>query len=81
MIALFAAAVVAVAAPSAADQRMAELQHIYSQSCEVRAYATFDDLCDRLKQQMRQAQRDQKAAARVRPAPAKQALADSPAKD
>lgn len=84
MIALFAAAAAAIAAPSDATGRLADLQHLYSQSCEVRAYATFDDLCDQLKRQMREAQRAERDAARARAATPKQgtqALVETPAKD
>ena len=51
-----------------ADKRLADLQLIYSQSCEVRAYATFDRMCDDLKRQVREAQKAHRKAARTRPA-------------
>jgi hypothetical protein len=64
-VSLLAAAAVAVADDS--GQRLADLQLIYSQSCESRAYGSFDDLCDRLKRQMRTAERAQRDATRQRP--------------
>jgi len=63
MIALLAAA--AIAAPQDAGSRLAELQHMYAQSCGVRAYASFDDLCGLLKKQMREAERAYRKAARA----------------
>lgn len=66
MIAALAAAVLATAGDTGAE-RVAELRHMYQQSCEVRAYGSFDDLCDQLKRQMREAEKAQRAAARKRP--------------
>lgn len=68
IIAAFAAALAAAASPTDAEKQLAELQHIYAQSCDVRAYAAFDDLCDKLKKQMRDAQRAHRAALRAKPA-------------
>lgn len=70
IIAAFAAALAAATTPPDAERQLAELQHIYAQSCEVRAYAAFDDLCDKIKKQMRDAERAHRAALRAKPAAA-----------
>jgi hypothetical protein len=67
MIVSLIAAAAALSAPTDADKRLAELQHIYSQSCEVRAYATFDRMCGELKKQIRQAEKAHRQAARAKP--------------
>ena len=58
--------------PDAAD--LAGVQALYDQSCQERAYGSYDDLCNALKQQLRQAQqaerKAQRAAARPPPRPA-----------
>ena len=64
MIALLAAAAAALAAPTDADRRMEELRLIYAQSCEVRAYATYDRLCEGVKKQMRDAEKAHRRARR-----------------
>ena len=63
MIALLAAAVVAASPDSGAQ--LADLHRMYAQSCEVRAYASFDDLCNILKKQMREAERAHRRSARA----------------
>lgn len=70
--ALIAAAALAAqtGAGAEADRRFADLQLIYSQSCEVRAYATFDRMCSDLKRQIRAAEKAHRKAARTRPAAA-----------
>lgn len=80
MIAALAAAALAAAAPSDVGpsdtaKRLVDLQHIYAQSCGVRAYATYDDLCDKLKKQMRDAERSHRTAQRA------QARNATPARD
>jgi hypothetical protein len=92
MLALFAAAAVA-AAPAPIDQ-MADLERMYQQSCSVKAYGSYDDLCSGLRKQMKEAQKRQKKvqaqqarlAARAEPAPSAPtspppALGFSPTKD
>ena len=64
MIAMLAAAAVALSAPTDADKRLEELRLIYSQSCEVRAYATYDRLCEGVKKQMREAEKAHRRAKR-----------------
>jgi hypothetical protein len=74
MIVSLIAAAAALSAPTEADRRMADLQLIYAQSCEVRAYATFDRMCTDLKRQMREAEKAYRKEAQARPK-AKPALA------
>lgn len=78
------AALIAAAALSApdiaaadADKRFADLQLIYAQSCEVRAYATFDRMCESLKRQVREAEKAHRKAARAKPAVKAAAKAES----
>lgn len=66
MIAIVAAAVTALAAPSDAEKHLAELQSLYEQSCGVRAYAAFDDLCSPLKRQLRDAEKAARKAEQAR---------------
>ena len=67
MIATLLAATVALSAPTESQRRLAELRHIYAQSCEVRAYATFDRMCEGLRKQVREAERVERREARSRP--------------
>ena len=64
MIALVLAAAVAAAVPepvSDADT-LAGVQALYDQSCQERAYGSYDDLCNALKQQLKEAaQADRKS--------------------
>ncbi len=46
---------------------LAGLQQIYDQSCAAREYGAFDDVCDQLKTQLRQAQRDAASQSSERP--------------
>jgi hypothetical protein len=62
-----AAALAGATASDDGTRRLAELQHMYQQSCEVRAYGSFDDLCDELKKQIRAAQKAHRTAAGARP--------------
>lgn len=65
MIAILAASA-AVLTAAQADARLADIRHLYAQSCEVRAYAAFDDLCGKLKRQLRAAEKAHRAAVRER---------------
>lgn len=58
-----------------------DLQAMYQQSCEVRAYGSYDDLCNVLKDRMRDFDREQAKAARERrlhPAPTPVAAPTAP---
>jgi hypothetical protein len=64
-------ALVAVAAMAAAQaaqpaqspaQTMEALQTMYEQSCQVRAYGSYDDLCNTLRKQINNAKREQSRA-------------------
>ena len=81
MIALLAAAAAAVSAPTEPAKQLEELRFIYSQSCEVRAYATFDRLCEGLKKQMREAEKAHRRAQRERPTVAATAQRNGLARD
>ena len=64
MIALILAAAVTAAAPDPASDvdTLAGVQALYDQSCQERAYGSYDDLCNALKQQLKEAaQADRKA--------------------
>lgn len=65
MIALFAAAAVATAAPQSAAAQMDALNHMYQQSCSVKAYGSYDDICSGLRKQMKEAQKRLKKEARA----------------
>jgi hypothetical protein len=67
MIAMLLAAAVAASAPTDGEKNLVELRRLYSQSCEVRAYATFDRMCEGVRKQVREAERAQKRSARARP--------------
>ncbi len=80
MIAILAAAAVAAGAavPAASpDDTVAQVRALYQQSCQVRAYGSYDDLCNGLKAQLKQAEQD---ARKARSQAAKTAAADKPAK-
>ena len=81
MIALLAAAAAAVSAPTEPAKQLEELRLIYSQSCEVRAYATFDRLCEGLKKQMREAEKAHRRGQRERPTVAATAQRNAPGRD
>ncbi len=60
MMVILAAAALAAAQPAPADDPVATLaavQDMYNQSCQVKAYAAYDDLCDALRKQIRDAER------------------------
>jgi hypothetical protein len=83
MIVLVAAAALAAAEPAQEDPAatLRAVQAMYDQSCQVRAYGSYDDLCDALKKQLREtAQAQRKAPAARRPAVASTpTLAEAPA--
>ncbi len=49
-----------------AAKNRADLQALYDQSCAVRAYGSYDDMCAKLRQSIRVYERDQAKAARDR---------------
>ena len=49
-----------------AAKNRADLQVLYDQSCAVRAYGSYDDMCGKLRQSIREYERDQAKAARER---------------
>ena len=58
MIALILAAALAVAPDKPVN--LDELHVLYDQSCQVRAYASYDDLCSALRKQIREAEKAQR---------------------
>lgn len=60
------AATAAVLTAAQADAQLSDIRHLYAQSCEVRAYAAFDDLCGKLKRQLKVAEKAHRQAARER---------------
>jgi hypothetical protein len=77
-------AVLAMAAAPAGDtaNKLVALQGMYEQSCQVKAYGSYDDLCNVLKKQMKEIAREQKkqrAAAKAQPAPEPVKQADAAA--
>lgn len=80
MIVLIAAAVLATAEPTEAQRQLDDLRFMYEQSCGSRAYATFDDICDTLKKQMKTAERTaKKGGSKTAKAPSGAAASSSPA--
>jgi hypothetical protein len=71
------AAVLAMAAAQPAVSNdpavtLAAVKNMYEQSCQVRAYGSYDDLCNTLRNQMKAAEKalkQEQARARTRPAP------------
>ncbi|OYX35449.1 MAG: hypothetical protein B7Y99_03630 [Caulobacterales bacterium 32-69-10] len=57
MIAAAFAAALASATPQDAAAQLEQLDHMYQQSCSVKAYGSYDDICNGLKKQMKQAQK------------------------
>lgn len=49
---LAVSATVAPAPPAETADTLADLQHIYEQSCVSRAYGSFDDVCDGISRQI-----------------------------
>jgi len=70
MIALLAAAMLQAAEPPSAADQLQELETLYAQSCGVRAYAQYDDICDDLDSRLRQLRAKAAREARRRPPPA-----------
>jgi hypothetical protein len=72
MIATLAALAMAAAPAGDAAHKLVALQGMYEQSCQVKAYGSYDDLCNVLKKQMKEAEREQRKqrqAAKAQPAP------------
>jgi hypothetical protein len=61
-----AAAVAASGAGDVAAKNKADLQMLYDQSCKVRAYGSYDDMCNKLRKQIKAFERDQDRAERDR---------------
>ena len=51
---------------AAAAKNRADLQMLYDQSCAVRAYGSYDDMCNKLSQSIKAYDRDQAKLARER---------------
>jgi hypothetical protein len=70
MLSLILAAAVAAASPAPVPNaptddtqaRMDELKQMYDQSCRQRAYGSYDDLCDNLRKQIREAEAELRKA-------------------
>lgn len=75
MLSLILAAAVVAASPAPvsvppaddAQARMDELKLVYDQSCRQRAYGSYDDVCDNLRKQIREAEVDLRKAKPVIP--------------
>jgi hypothetical protein len=61
-----AAAVTASGADDVAAKNKADLQMLYDQSCKVRAYGSYDDMCNKLRKRIKEFERDQARADRDR---------------
>ena len=61
-----AAAVAASGADDVAAKNKADLQRLYDQSCKVRAYGSYDEMCNKLRKRMKEFERDQARAERDR---------------
>jgi hypothetical protein len=61
-----AAAVAASGADDVAAKNKADLQRLYDQSCKVRAYGSYDEMCNKLRKRMKEFERDQAKAERDR---------------
>lgn len=70
MLALVAAAALAAAPTQDPAKTLQAVQAMYDQSCQVRAYGSYDDLCSALRQQLRDARRAEQKASRAGPPPA-----------
>ena len=64
MLAVLALAGVAPAPSDDTASSLAELQQMYDQSCAAREYGAYDDLCDQLSHQLRDARVEADRAAR-----------------
>ena len=84
---IIALAVMAMTASPAAPpprNNLVALQGMYQQSCQVKAYGSYDDICNGLKKQLKEAEKQAKrernqakAAAAVEPKPAEPAAASA----
>ncbi|HTI67830.1 MAG TPA: hypothetical protein VL460_09850 [Caulobacteraceae bacterium] len=93
MIVLAAAAAAALASAQTPAQTVESLERMYQQSCSVKAYGSYDDICNGLRKQMRDAEKRFKQEARAQereaarpkpaagPAAAPPTLALAPTKD
>ncbi|MEO6340097.1 MAG: hypothetical protein ABIO39_08680 [Caulobacteraceae bacterium] len=79
LILAMAAATAGIGADEVAAKNRADLQVLYDQSCAVRAYGSYDDMCNKLRQSIREYERDQAKAARERARAPKGPVAPSPA--
>ena len=61
-----AAAVAASSPDEVAARNSADLQILYEQSCKVRAYGSYDDMCTKLRKRIKEFERDQAREARAR---------------
>ena len=61
-----AAAVAASSPDEVAARNSADLQVLYEQSCKVRAYGSYDDMCSTLRTRIKEFDRDQAREARER---------------
>ena len=61
-----AAAVAASSPDDVAARNSADLQVLYDQSCRVRAYGSYDDMCSKLRKRIKEFERDQAREARQR---------------
>lgn len=70
MIAIALAAVAAVQAPADDPARTAAAAlAMYQQSCQVRAYGSYDDLCSALRRQLKEAEKAARKAQKDKAAP------------
>ena len=78
---LAAAAAVATAAPEDTEKQLRAVQSMYQQSCQVKAYGSYDDICNLLKKQLKEAERAHKRSTSRRAAapPPPQPVAVPPA--
>jgi hypothetical protein len=79
-----------VEAPESPQDRMDALQQVYDQSCGSRGYGQYDDVCNSIRDQIRQADKElsreaahphavaAKPATKLPPAPAPTAATDTP---
>jgi len=77
-IAAVAAMAAAQAQPPVTDaaQTLAAARSMYEQSCQVRAYGAYDDLCNALKRQVKEAEKAARKARDAKPAPVSTAPAE-----
>jgi len=67
MLAILAmAAVMTSAADDVAAKNRADFDVLYNQSCKVRAYGSYDDMCNKLRKRIKEFEREQAKAAKER---------------